>query len=209
MATADSVKAKIQSLISKANSKTGRTDTDMTTAVNALISGYGQGGANEPTGSINITSNGTYDVKNYASAIVNVPTPTEYTVVRTVTVSSDITNTAKTLLTADPFIAEHYADNGFSIFMIPTAQFAAEAKVVHSVYHTNSNIGSNGVIRYGWTYYSSSASAISVGHISAKLSGNGYNTSLRAKSTGNLDIYASSSYIVKAGTYKLVMTCTD
>lgn len=43
MATADSVKAKIQSLINKANSKTGRSDKDMTSAVDALVEGYGGG----------------------------------------------------------------------------------------------------------------------------------------------------------------------
>lgn len=73
MATADSVKAKIQSLISKANAKTGRSDADMTNAVNALVSGYNPNGIT-PSGTINITSNGTHDVKKYASANVNVPT---------------------------------------------------------------------------------------------------------------------------------------
>lgn len=44
MATADSVKAKIQSLIAKANTTTGKSDTDLTSGVNSLIAGYGQGG---------------------------------------------------------------------------------------------------------------------------------------------------------------------
>lgn len=44
MATAESVKAKIQGLITTANATTGSSDTDLTTAVNALVSGYGQGG---------------------------------------------------------------------------------------------------------------------------------------------------------------------
>lgn len=50
MATAESVKAKIQSLITKANTATGRADKDMTSAVNALVSGYGGGGGELPTG---------------------------------------------------------------------------------------------------------------------------------------------------------------
>ena len=44
MATADSVKVKLQGLITKANETTGNTDADLTTAVNALVAGFGQGG---------------------------------------------------------------------------------------------------------------------------------------------------------------------
>ena len=43
MATADSVKAKIQGLIDLSNSKTGQSNTDLTSAVNELVDGYGQG----------------------------------------------------------------------------------------------------------------------------------------------------------------------
>ena len=43
MATAESVKAKIQGLIDTANEATGNTDTDLTTAVGSLVAGYGAG----------------------------------------------------------------------------------------------------------------------------------------------------------------------
>lgn len=43
MATADSVKSKLQSLIAKANAATGSTDADLTSAVSKLIAGYGNG----------------------------------------------------------------------------------------------------------------------------------------------------------------------
>ena len=45
MVTAESVKAKLQGMISLANATTGKTDTDLTAAVNALIAGFGQGGS--------------------------------------------------------------------------------------------------------------------------------------------------------------------
>ena len=48
MATPDSVKAKIQALIAKANAKTSNTDTDLTSAVDRLVEGYGQGGDGKP-----------------------------------------------------------------------------------------------------------------------------------------------------------------
>lgn len=47
MATAESVKAKLQGLIGLANTTTGKADTDLTAAVNALIAGFGQGGSSD------------------------------------------------------------------------------------------------------------------------------------------------------------------
>lgn len=43
MATADSVKAKMQGLIDSANAKTGASDATLTAAVNTLIAGFGSG----------------------------------------------------------------------------------------------------------------------------------------------------------------------
>lgn len=45
MTTAESVKSKIQGLLDMANEMTGNNDTDLTTAVNALVAGFGQGGS--------------------------------------------------------------------------------------------------------------------------------------------------------------------
>lgn len=45
MATIQSVKTKIQGLIDLANEKTSNNDTTLTSAVNSLVQGYGQGGA--------------------------------------------------------------------------------------------------------------------------------------------------------------------
>ena len=52
MSTPNTVKAQIQSLIDSANMTTGNTDADLTTAVQALISGFGQaaGGSSLPDG---------------------------------------------------------------------------------------------------------------------------------------------------------------
>lgn len=78
MATADSVKNKIQGLINTANATTGKADTDLTSAVGALIAGFGQGGGGgggtsgiymakvtmaENVGNINVVHNlGTKDI---------------------------------------------------------------------------------------------------------------------------------------------------
>ena len=53
MATPETVKAKINNLISLANEKTGETDADLTTAVNRLAEGYGSGsGGGDTSGSV-------------------------------------------------------------------------------------------------------------------------------------------------------------
>lgn len=64
MATAASVKAKIIGLIDKSNATTGNTDTDLTTAVDALVDGYGKGGETVETQekTVDITENGTTEV---------------------------------------------------------------------------------------------------------------------------------------------------
>jgi len=69
MATAESVKGKLEGLIAKANGVTGKADSTLTQAVNALIAGFGQeGGGTVQTGSVtpaenlrevNLTVNGT------------------------------------------------------------------------------------------------------------------------------------------------------
>lgn len=48
MATADSVKEKIQNLINTANEATDGSAEDLTTAIDALVTGYGQSGENFP-----------------------------------------------------------------------------------------------------------------------------------------------------------------
>ena len=72
MATIDSVLTKIRNLISRSNTTTGRTDTDLNNAVNALIGGYMQGGIT-PSGTLKVTANGIYDCEKYVNVEVAVP----------------------------------------------------------------------------------------------------------------------------------------
>lgn len=61
---------KINSMIDKANSATGKDDIDLTSAIQSLVDGYGKGGGDVPVGTISINSDGMYDVSDYANADV-------------------------------------------------------------------------------------------------------------------------------------------
>lgn len=63
-----SIVSKIQALLSAANTKTGQSDTDLTSAVQHLCDGYGSGGGST-TGSIDTTNieKGTFGIGNVGS----------------------------------------------------------------------------------------------------------------------------------------------
>lgn len=211
MATADSVKTKLQALITKANGTTGRSDATMTDAVNSLISGYGMGG-NSPTGTINISANGIHNVAAYATASVQVPIPDTVTEIHSITIDSDLgagSNTTKTILSSNSFVGNNYAADGFSAMLIPLTPVAGATGVTHFVYHGNRNIGASDVARYGVALYNTSATALGLMQATAKLNGTGYNVSLRAQSSGNIDLYVASNRTVKAGSYILVLTIAN
>lgn len=163
-----------------------------------------------PSGSKTITENGTHDVTEYATALVNVPTPEQITVVRTMTLSADITGTGATttLLSGDEFIKAHYADAGFSAMWFLVTPVASATGVIHFNYQGNRNIGSTTKTLTGVGLRSSSASAVGVVSHNTAINGNGYSQHLRVDSSGNLYQYLNSGYILKAGTYQIILTCT-
>lgn len=239
MATIESVMTKIRNLISKANSTTGRTDSELTSAVNALVEGYGKGGVEPqgsitivqngtydvtekaeavvnvpssgitPTGSLTVTENGTFDVTTKASVVVNVPTPAQNFHLFPFALSSAWTGTAKehTLLTANAFVKEHYADEGFFAMWIPLdTPDSAEAGVAGWIYQSNRPMIKTAITAHAVFARSTSPTANPGWMPNAqKLNGTGYNVSLRAKSNGNLTMYRSASYTIPAGNYLLLI----
>ncbi|MBO5955892.1 MAG: hypothetical protein J6Q10_03740 [Clostridia bacterium] len=164
-----------------------------------------------PSGSKTITENGTHDVTNYASAVVNVPTPAQKAVVRTITLSADVTgaNNTYTMLSGDTFIKSHYASQGFFAFWYLETPVAAGTNVVLFNFQGNRNIGASNVTRTGAALRASSASAVAFNNNTTAINGKGYAQHLRVDSSGNLLQYLASGYVLKAGTYVIVLICTD
>ena len=90
-----SIKTKMQSLIDAANAETGKGDTDLTAAVQSLIS---ESGGIKPSGNKSITATTStqtdIDVTNYATVSV-APTPSE---TKSVTANGDVTPSSGKLL---------------------------------------------------------------------------------------------------------------
>lgn len=185
MATADSVKASLQSIIARANSTTGRTDGDVDSAVDALISGFGKG-----------------------DGIVPMPTQNIYTIPITVSAALGAgANKNQTILSGHDFVKAHYADDNFFAMWIPVnATTAVDSGMVGMVFHANRALITAKNTLYGIFLRSTGATAAPnfMGN-TAKLNGTGYNVSLRANSSGNINLYVASAYTVPAGNYLLVL----
>lgn len=159
-----------------------------------------------PAGTKNITANGTYDVTSFASAVVAVPAPASNIVVRTLTIASDLGGTAAYsdyIVSGDPFIAEHYADAGFSATLIPAAGIPAATGNVYFIHHGNLALAPSKA--YGVASRWSSASAVTAQPQTAAVSGTCYTVGFRARSTGNLGLYLAANQYLRAGTYYLIL----
>ena len=73
MATAESVKTKIRGMIDSANTATGNTDTDLTTAVSSLIAGYGSGGGGGLPSGFSAIETGEYTPDSDQTCPVSIP----------------------------------------------------------------------------------------------------------------------------------------
>lgn len=106
MATADSVKAKLQGLIAKANATTGNQDADLTTAVDALIAAIEAGGGG------GTSAWGTFTPSSYAQTIpvgVEIPADNFYFAVTTI---STPTKTTSNYIRCGYFVVQNGVTSG-------------------------------------------------------------------------------------------------
>lgn len=230
MSTPATIKAALQAAITKANNTTGAGDTNLTDAVDSLVEGYGKGGI-EPSGSIEITQNGTYDVTEKAQAVVNVPASgivpsgeksiTEngnYDVsnfanalvnvaglnarIFTATLSADSTSTTNFL--TNSWLKSIRSDpNAFVLLRYMGTKESTAGN--HTVLTTNFTLYTSGTTTYNSLVLRASTTTGGTNANTKGLSGGEqYNGHLMIDSGGKLFAYASTTYPFKAGTYQIV-----
>lgn len=199
MATADSVKAKIQNLINRGNSKTGASDKNLTDVVSRLIGGYGVGNGVTPTGTKTITANGSYDVTNFASALVNIQGINAK--IYTVDIDSDKTASV-TLLQNDHLKSLRNDPNAFVMMrcMNPTASTA----MVHFWFTSNFILYYSGATAYNSIIARATASTSNLNGNTNGLPGDNYNAHLNIDTNGKLWAIPNATYPIKAGTYQII-----
>ena len=155
-----------------------------------------------PFGNTTITENGTYDVTQFASAVVNVPSaPSGATNCKrwTVTLSSDAPAGWNTFVTSDSDVASHYADiTAFAIIQAHGSWNNAK-KFLSSI---SGNVESKG---YYGSILRGTDTAIVCATVPASLSsGTAGANQLCADASGNINLFNSTSYPILADTYDII-----
>ena len=171
---------------------------NLSTAINSISSG----GGITPTGTINITTNGTHDVTTYANANVQVPSGSQNSKTFTYTLTED--SKIKTYFNdADSDILAHRSDSNITISVVPLFDYAS------GLSFRGGNITGHVVISGSTNYYGSfirtnaSGSIVYVG-ISKTITTS--STDIGVDSTGRVFVYGTTTVILRAGTYKVTVS---
>jgi hypothetical protein len=116
------------------------------------------------------------------------------------------------ILSGDTFVKAHYADEAFFAILLPlNAADTVQATATTSfLYAGNRALANSKSIVYGVRTIGAGASSYATAQNSTtKISGSGYNISLRATSAGNISIYTAANMYVPAGDYLLVLALAE
>jgi hypothetical protein len=139
----------------------------------------------------------------YVSALQNMKMVAE---VHKVTLSADVTGAKEqVLLSGNDFIKKHYNNAWFSVVLYADSPSGA-AGVVPFSYQGNRKIGASNT-GIGCRY--TSASAVGNQGLTANISAEGWGQHMRVNSSGKLGQYLHTGYILKAGTYTIVLISAE
>ena len=167
--------------------------TEMATAISNIQTGI------TPSGSINISQNGTYDVTNKANAVVAVPFNSKCF---SVNISETQTGEISLNPNGDSDIAAHYTDNSFCVALFRLG----EANELSALCIVEGNVNlRTGATAYGVLLRASSdgtAMATLTKAVSAASTRTG--GTLTVDSSGVVSVYASNTIKLAAGNYIVV-----
>jgi hypothetical protein len=202
MSTINTIKSELTAIIGKANAKTGGADATVSAAVDRLIDGYGTGGGSggdAPSGSIDITANGTHNVAGFATAQVNV----QGLNARLFDITLDSDKTANVELLKNDWLKSLRNDpNAF--VMMRCLEPKASTAMISFWFTANFVLYHSGTTAYNSMVTRSTASAGNTNSNSNGLPGDNYNGHLNIDANGGLWAIANATYPIKAGAYQII-----